>query len=301
MNKKRIFLLLSLLMVLLLASCAVNTSYPGTVNIVEASKVLEDMKSDPKVVVIDARGQESYDKGHLEGSICLSPTELVTDNPVEMSIAPKNQIEKVLSSKGISNESIIYIYDNNQGVSASRIWWTLKVYGHEKAMVVNNGEKALVAAKAPLTAEATMLEAAVYSAKEADNSMIASYDEVAALANTPSEGTIILDVRSQAEYDAGHIPGAVLYPHSRNLYRDGSFMSSRDLGLFYKEEGIEKTDNIIIYCKSSFRATQTYALLQEAGYENLKIYDGAWLEWEAKGGESSTPEDVAPVGPSDGS
>jgi thiosulfate/3-mercaptopyruvate sulfurtransferase len=79
-------------------------------------------------------------------------------------------------------------------------------------------------------------------------------------------------------------------------------MSSRDLGLFYKEAGIEKDDLIIIYCKSSFRATQTAALLQEAGYENLKVYDGAWLEWESQTDEILVPtEETAPVGPSDGS
>jgi thiosulfate/3-mercaptopyruvate sulfurtransferase len=78
-------------------------------------------------------------------------------------------------------------------------------------------------------------------------------------------------------------------------------MSSRDLGLFYKEAGLNKEDTIIVYCKSSFRATQTVALLQEAGYENLKVYDGAWLEWETKTDVIVPVEETAPVGPSDGS
>lgn len=294
-------LILSLLLVFALTSCANDTSYPGTMNVVEASKVIEDLASGTDVILVDARGEEAYDKGHVEGAICLSPTELVSDGPVPMTLASKEQVENVLSEKGISNNSLIYVYDDNQGVSAGRIWWTLKVFGHEKVMIVNGGSAALVEAKAPLTLEEPKLTKTAYVAKDANQSMVVSYDEVAELAENPVDGVVILDVRSLAEYQAGYIQGAVLYPHTKNLYKDGTFMSSRDLGLFYKEAGLNKEDTIIVYCKSSFRATQTVALLQEAGYENLKVYDGAWLEWETKTDVIVPVEETAPVGPSDGS
>lgn len=294
-------LILSLLLVFSLTSCTNDTTYPGTMNVVEASKVIEELSSNPDVILVDARGQEAYSKGHVEGAICLSPTELVSDGPVPMTLASKEQIENVLSERGISNNSLIYVYDDNQGVNAGRIWWTLKVFGHEKIMIVNGGSEALVEANAPLTLEETKLTTNEYVAKEANLSMIASYDEMAELAENPVDNVVILDVRSLAEYQAGYIPGAMLYPHTKNLYKDGTFMSSRDLGLFYKEAGFNKEDTIIVYCKSSFRATQTVALLQEAGYENLKVYDGAWLEWETKADVIVPVEEVAPVGPSDGS
>ena len=40
-------------------------------------------------------------------------------------------------------------------------------------------------------------------------------------------------------------------------------------------------DTVIMYCKSSIRAAQTFVALYNAGYRKLKIYDGAWLEWSA--------------------
>ena len=167
-------------------------------------------------------------------------------------------------------------------------------------MMVNGGSKALVKEKLELSADATVLPATTYVAEEADTSMIATFEEVKSLSETPVEGTILVDVRSQAEYDAGFIPTAVLYPHTRNLYSDGTFMSSRDLSLFYKDAGITKDETLILYCKTSFRATQAAALLQEAGYTKIKIYDGAWVEWEQKGNIAG-PDTPAPVGPSDGS
>ncbi len=73
-----------------------------------------------------------------------------------------------------------------------------------------------------------------------------------------------------------------MYPHTKNLYSDGTFKSARDTYLDYNDLGISKTEPVILYCKSSYRATQTLLLMEEAGYENVKVYDGAWLEWSTK-------------------
>ncbi len=293
-------LFLTLILMFTLTACTVDTKYPGTQNVIEASQVGKEYLAGGKVIVIDAREAEAYAKGHLKGAINLTPAELSVGTPVPGLLAPKSQIESVLSAKGISNDSIIYVYDDNGGVYSGRVWWVLKVYGHENVMMVNGGSKALVKEKLELSADATVLPATTYVAEEADTSMIATFEEVKSLSETPVEGTILVDVRSQAEYDAGFIPTAVLYPHTRNLYSDGTFMSSRDLSLFYKDAGITKDETLILYCKTSFRATQAAALLQEAGYTKIKIYDGAWVEWEQKGNIAG-PDTPAPVGPSDGS
>lgn len=304
MAKKQLsigLLVFSLFIMLTLSACGIDTTYPGTMNVVEASKVGEEYLSSPKVIVIDARGQEAYDKGHLKDAIQLSPAELVVDTPVPNTLAGKDQVEEVLSDKGISNDSIVYIYDENGGVNAGRVWWTLKVYGHENVMIVNGGASALVNEGLEITKEVPAATKSKYVAKEANQSMMVTFEEVKAQAESPTENVKILDVRSVAEYEAGFIPGALLYPHTKNLYQDGTFMSSRDIGLFYKDLGLEKDDTIILYCKTSFRATQTAALLQEAGYENVKVYDGAWLEWESKMGVQAPAENMTPVNESDGS
>lgn len=304
MAKKQLsigLLVFSLFTMLALSACGIDTTYSGTMNVVEASKVGEEYLSGQKVIVIDARGQEAYEKGHLKGSIQLSPAELVVETPVPNTLAAKDQVEKVLSDKGISNDSIIYVYDENDGVNAGRVWWTLKVYGHESVMIVNGGASALVNEGLEITKDEPATTKSEYVAKEADPSMMVTFEEVKAQAESPAENIKILDVRSVAEYEAGFIPGALLYPHTKNLYKDGTFMSSRDIGLFYKDLGLEKDETILLYCKTSFRATQTAALLQEAGYKNVKVYDGAWLEWESKMGVQTPVENMTPVNESDGS
>ncbi len=216
-------------------------------------------------------------------------------------MAPKAKVQRVLSAKGISNDSVVYIYDDNGGVNAFRIWWTMKLYGHENVKVINGGFAAIGKAKLNGTDSATELTPSDYVAEEVNQDLIIDFEALQLITEDEEATVKIIDVRSPAEYDAGNIPGSILYPHSKNLYKDGTFMSARDMYLFYLDKGFEREDDIVLYCKSSFRATQTMALLEEAGFENLRVYDGAWLEWEANGGASDSPEDKAPVTTQDGS
>ena len=298
---KRALMMLLVVAMMAMTACAVDTSYPGTMNVVEADKVIEDLNADSGIVVIDARGREAYDKGHMAGAICLSVEEVVVETTVPNMLMPKDAFEKLMADRGISNDSIVYIYDDKEGIFAARLWWTMKVYGHENVMIINGGASALVNAGATLTADETVLPTTSYTASEANQSMIATIEDVTAVVNGSTPNGKLLDVRSVAEYAEGFIPGAILYPHTQNLYKDGTFMSSRDLGLFYKDAGFEKDDAIIVYCKTSVRATQAVALLQEAGFTNLKVYDGAWLEWSLVNGTTAPTEETAPVGESDGS
>lgn len=300
-SKKTLSIITLLLLVsLVFVGCVNDTSYSGTMNIVDLPKVEEVYLGDD-VVIIDARGQEAYDKGHLKNAICLAPSDLVVDKPVKATLAPKAKIERVLSELGISNDDTLYIYDNSGGVYSGRVWWTLKAYGHENVMIINGGQEALVKAGLELTKAVPEMTKTDYVAMDVNQEMIADYDMVKAVTEDENSEVKIIDVRSIAEYEAGNIPGAILYPHTNNLYNDGTFKSARDMFLFYSDKGIKREDELILYCKSSFRATQTAALLQEAGYENVKIYDGAWLEWSSKGGPTESQVEKAPITVQDGS
>ena len=62
----------------------------------------------------------------------------------------------------------------------------------------------------------------------------------------------------------------------------------------YLKAGIYPEHEIIIYCQSSMRATPVFVQLYEAGYRNIRIYDGAYLEWSS---DSSNPVEM-PAGAS---
>lgn len=297
--KLGLLFLVAVLVVGAFAGCAAKSTYENGTNIVEASELAALMEQG-NVVVVDARTAEEYANGHLQGAIHLDPSELTVSEPVKAMIAPKEQVEQVLGAKGISETDTVLIYDNKGSVYAGRVWWTMKAYGHEDVRLINGGESAIVQAGLSLAADATTLQAKTYTAKELDADRYATKEEVEALIASEEENCIILDVRSAAEYSEGFVTSAVLYPHTKNYYADGTFKNTQAISLDYKDLGVDKDTLVVAYCKSSYRATVTAALLEEAGYQKVKVYDGAWLEWSATG-VVEKPEPSAPITSQDAS
>ncbi|PIQ38048.1 MAG: sulfurtransferase [Lysobacterales bacterium CG17_big_fil_post_rev_8_21_14_2_50_64_11] len=83
------------------------------------------------------------------------------------------------------------------------------------------------------------------------------------IANPP----LVLDVRSQAEFDAGHVPGAVLIPHDQLAERLDEVPADRD---------------VVVYCHSGRRATLAERVLVENG-RTVSQLDGSWIGWQAAG------------------
>ena len=78
-------------------------------------------------------------------------------------------------------------------------------------------------------------------------------------------GYIILDVREQDEYDAGHIPGAILIPYTR-IEEEAS------------EKLTDKDQLILVYCRSGRRSKIAADALVELGYTNIREFGGI-LDW----------------------
>lgn len=276
---KALLILLVLSTVFTVVGCS-NLSFNNeeTKTIISAKDAIE-LLSKENVVLVDAQKKSLYQKGHIKGSVNISREDIVVKEPVVNLLATKEQIEKVLGNTGITNDSTVIIYDNNNNMDSARLWWTMKVYGHENIMVVSGGLKSLINAGAEKTTEIPNISPSKYVAKEKDTSMIASIEEVIGQVNDPNENIVLLDTRSKEEYDLGTIPSSILVDYTDNNYKDGTYKSVQDIRIMYLEKGIKPEKTIIMYCKTSIRGAQTYLALYNAGYRNLKLFDGAWVQW----------------------
>ena len=79
------------------------------------------------------------------------------------------------------------------------------------------------------------------------------------------EGYVILDVREQDEYDAGHIPGAILIPYTQIAEKAEEVLT-------------EKDQLILVYCRSGRRSKIAAEALVELGYTNIKEFGGI-IDW----------------------
>ena len=79
------------------------------------------------------------------------------------------------------------------------------------------------------------------------------------------EGYIILDAREQDEYDAGHIPGAIVIPHEEIADKAEEMLTDKD-------------QLILVYCRSGRRSKIAAEALVELGYTNIKEFGGI-IDW----------------------
>ncbi|MCL0029922.1 rhodanese-like domain-containing protein [Dehalococcoidia bacterium] len=244
----------------------------------EADVVFVYLQRDPHVIV--------------KGAVIIAREDIVIDDPVPGMLLPQDQFEELMGRSGISNDSLVIIYDSGDtNRDAARLWWTLRVYGHTNAKVVSGGLAALVEAGAETTTEAPVVTPTTYTAQPANQNLIASIGEVLVQVARPAENVHILDTRSREEFDAGHIKGAALVPHVDNLHDDGTFKSIEWIKLMYRDKGIRENDIIILYCRTGTSSATNFLALYNAGFENLKVFDGSWLEWTA----AALPVELPPV------
>lgn len=267
-------------MLVTFSGCGTKSSGQEGQYIIDA-KAVTQLASNGNTVIVDMQKAEDYDKKHVKGAVNIPKNEVLINIPVDNMLAPKGKVEEVLSKNGISNDTTVIIYDNANNMDAARLWWTLMIYGHENIKVVSGGVKALEAAKAEMTNEKPKITPSKYTAKDKNTAMLATIDEVKAQVDDPKKDVILLDTRTQEEYNEGTIPGSILLDYQDNNYKDGTYKSIQNIKIQYIEAGIKANKTVIMYCKTSIRAAQTYLALYNAGYRNLKLYDGAWLEWSA--------------------
>ena len=156
------------------------------------------------------------------------------------------------------------------------------MFGHQKVKVVDGGFDAIQTAGIQLSTDIEAPAEAVFTAKEPSANWLATMDEVRAQAENPDPHTLLLDVRSFEEYaEVGKVPTSLIIPYETNFFSDGTFKTTQITRINYLEEKIYPEDEIILYCQTSMRAAPVFVQLYEAGYRNIRIYDGAYLEWSS--------------------
>ena len=276
--RNAIKVLLGLIAVALLVGCGPAAPGGKGTEIVSAAEAVELMAAG-NVVLVDANTGVAYKKRHAEGAVSIPRTAIVINEPVQNMLAPASQIEDVMGRAGIGNDTLVLAYDDNSNMDAARLWFTLKAYGHDNVKVISGGLNALAAAGVGVTDVASSPLPASFRAGPLRSEMLIDGKEVRARVENPADNYILIDTRSIEEFNEGSIPGSVCLDFSGNNFADGTFRPVNQIRIRYLEQKIDYDNEVAMYCKTSIRGAQTYLVLYNAGYRNLKLYDGAWLDW----------------------
>jgi thiosulfate/3-mercaptopyruvate sulfurtransferase len=235
----------------------------------------------------------SYDKGHIPGAVGWNWQTQLQDG-VRRDLIEKEALEELLGKSGISNDTGILLYGDNNNWFAAYAFWQLKYHGHENVRLIDGGRKKWVAEGRELTTDAPRVKEARYHAKPADESIRAYRTDVLKIVEKEDRGQLV-DVRSVDEYTgkilappglaetalrAGHIPSAQNVPWAQAANEDGTFKSHDDLEKLYGGKEVNGQQPVIAYCRIGERSSHTwFALKYLLGYDNVRNYDGSWTEW----------------------
>ncbi len=252
-----------------------------------------DHANDHKVRLIEVDvDTTAYDQGHIPGALGWNWQTQLQDQ-LRRDLISTEQFEKLCGGSGISNDSTVVVYGDNNNWFAAWALWQFKYHGHADVRIMNGGRKKWIEEKRPLSTDKPQAKPATYKAKDPDLSIRAKRLEVFDLLGKRSHN--LVDVRSVDEFTgkiiappglpetaqrAGHIPGAKNIPWSKAVNEDGTFKSVDELKQLYAGAGVESSKPTIAYCRIGERSSHTWFVLRYLlGYGNVKNYDGSWTEW----------------------
>lgn len=235
---------------------------------------LTKMIKEPNVVVIDARPAGDYLKTHIDGAIGLDVTTLCNATPVEGTLKSTTELASMFGKNGISNSSKVVIYCKT-GINAGRMYWILKYLGHGDVSILDGQMDAWFAARKPITKNPKKLSPVTFTP-----SVNAAINVDKGYVKSKLTSAILVDSRKKEEYDAGHIGNALIIP-SESLLNVAKLKPTAELTKIFAS--VPKDKEVILYCKTGVNAGFMYFVLKSIlNYPNVKVYEGAYLDWTHK-------------------
>lgn len=279
--KKTAIILLILVMAMSVVACNPSEYQEADPVIVSAQEFVEVLDGVGDYQIIDMRKAADYAKGHVDGAVNIVKDDIVVSVPVDNMLASSSEFEQAMREAGIKDNVPLYIYDNDR-MSAARLFWSLMVYGNENAKVIDGGFDALVAEGIEMVKKAPEITESSYKAGKKNDAYVASMKQVKAQVNEPDPNVVLLDVRTDQEYiDNGKIPSSIMMDFKNIFYADNTFRNVQTVRIDFMDLKIRPENEVIMYCQTSMRAAPVFLALYNAGYRNIRVYDGAFLEWSS--------------------
>ncbi len=248
---------------------------------------------DPKVRLIEVDvDTTAYEKGHIKNAVAWNWTSQLQDN-VRRDLLGQKQFEELCRNSGISNDTTVVLYGDNNNWFAAYALWQAKYFGHKDARLMNGGRKKWELEHRPIVTEVPKFPATNYKASSPDESLRARRELIFEVLQ--KRNRYLVDVRSPDEFTGkviappgmtetaqrgGHIPDAANIPWAKAANEDGTFKSYDELVKLYEGQGVRADREVVAYCRIGERSSHSWFVLKYLlGFDKVRNYDGSWTEW----------------------
>jgi thiosulfate/3-mercaptopyruvate sulfurtransferase len=261
-------------------------------------------------VIVDCRydlqneswGRHEYRAAHVPGAVYASLGEdLAGPRTGQNGRHPLPSVEALADTfgrLGVSKDVQVVAYDQDSGMYAARLWWSLRYLGHDAVAVLDGGWAKWTREGRP-TASGDESRTPVTFRPAPRPEMRLSVEEVAGRIGDPA--MVLVDARAPERFEgrsepidraAGHIPGALNHFFKTNIGDDGMMRAPEALRRTFADvlKGHAPSD-AVMYCGSGVTACQNLLAMEHSGLPGARLYVGSWSEWSA---DPSRPTEKGP-------
>lgn len=214
-----------------------------------------------------------------------------TQSPLPHMLPNVHIFNSALSDLGILKQDLLIIYGQRGMIMGpARVWWMMKVFGHNNVLVLNGGLPAWKAAGLKTETKMPHIpKKSTYIADQLNIELVADFQQV--ISASKEKLFPIIDARPAARYNgtipepregmrSGHIPNSKNLPSSTLIDEKGFLKPKETLKQLFEDIGIKlNNQKIILSCGSGITACALGLALFTLGHTDFSVYDGSWSEW----------------------
>lgn len=239
----------------------------------------------------DARDAKAlYAERRIPGAIFFDIDEIAnSDSDLPHMLPSPEKFASRMRKLGVGDGARIVVYDNHGLMSAARVWWTFRVFGHEDVSVLDGGFPAWERNGFEVESGPPSPRMERHFTARVRHDLVRNLADVQRAIDGGAR-TPILDARAaprfrgeapepRAGLRSGHMPGALNVPFALLLNADGTMKQVSDLKAVFDQAGLKGSAPPICSCGSGITAAVIALALARTGRWDAAVYDGSWAEW----------------------
>ncbi len=251
-----------------------------------------------KVLVLDGTytlpgiaptGPQIHAAGHIPGARFFDIDAVADKSQALPHMLPQpDDFAKVAATLGLNDGAPVVVYDAQGLFSAARVWWTLRVFGHDNVAILDGGLKKWQAEGRPVTTELAPAGQGHFTPAFRPHLV---RDRQAMLDNLGTGAAQVVDARGAGRFAgreaesrpglrSGHIPGSVNLPFATLTDpATGTVLPPEVLAQRLQAAGVDTARPLVATCGSGVTAGTVAFALALLGRDDVAVYDGSWAEW----------------------
>jgi len=228
--------------------------------------------------VLDCRSAESYAAGHIPGAIRVDHADWFRRTRTEESFEDAQLWSGLIGDLGIEAGTAVVVVDDADQKDAARIWWVLRYWSVGDVKLLDGGWAAWKKAGFKTDTGAVEPSPKRFQASARKHTRATAAGLLDGLAGKTA---CVLDVRSDAEVEKGHVPGSDHLEWTRVFDADKKFKPAGELKTMFDKAGLKSDRATAVHCQSGGRAAVMAFTLELMGFSKVSNYYGSWADWSA--------------------